>query len=736
MIQVKNNYTPGIILSALVVLLFSWTTVFGQSGYERQHRRGNLWENITNDGVIGSMAAWDFQTSVPMGLYPGFRGYTHPVGNEFDAIGTYANANFHNFRSGLWIMVKDMTVPSPPPKYNPKKVDYELYLSGYQGDPYGVLSERKPLEFSENYIENEGFNPLLPEEMIYGEWHTNTGISVTRRSYVWSYPSYDDFIIYDYKLKNTGKIVSLEGDTLIENIASQTLSDVFFLFHSAISVSTKSQINFYDALGAVAAGAFGWKAEAYHDFYGIDMNNELVYSYNYNGGKAPTPWGAAEYDVKENEIWKQKFGDELQSPAAFGWLALYASPTNGTDRSSPAPDVLRVDVHKGGTFNGQDLDLEKFTPLERPKKDFHDFAQTPTVQEDWGNDGNRMNMYSLSYGPYTLDPGDSVRFIVAEIAGVMDYNQVIQGDTSGWFPDSTIAAIRRNAEFAKQAVQWGRGATVDGMPLAADVPEPPPGPSCSAVNASVGSETPIIAVTWDKTAETKTITDNSGSVFYDGATDLDGYRIYRSRDFQYVSETQAPVLRGAAWTCIDTIPASEAASYWDPDQGKYFYEDADVEFGNRYGYYVSAYDSDPNSWTSANGEVVTDLPELESGSYNRTPPTSATPGPVYEFDIYAAPNPYIYNQQDRSFGLSDPYKIEFRNLPDRCTIRIYTLAGDLIRTLVHKPDAIGNLTGSESWDQKSESGLLVAPGLYIYHVENQSDQVSKDELTGKLMIIR
>ncbi|TLY27197.1 MAG: hypothetical protein E6K56_11835 [Ignavibacteria bacterium] len=488
------------------------------------------------------------------------------------------------------------------------------------------------------------------------------------------------------------------------------------------------------------AGAFGWQPGAYHDFYHIFDNFTLFFSTNYNGGRAPLrpPWTpAVDFDpfpVKANDAWKQKFGDELESPSGFGWVALYASPTNGIPRPSPRPDVLRIDTHKGGLFQGAPLDLE-FATLSKGKKFFYDLATTPDTQAALGNRGNRMNFYTLSYGPYTLAPGDSVRFVLAEIAGVMDYNEVNAGDPQNHYPDSTIGAVRGNAVNARNAVQWGLGATINGIPLAADAPEPPPGPHADAVNASVGTERPSIGVTWDKVAETAQISDGSGGTFYNGISDLDGYRIYRSTDFQYSSETAPPVFRGAAWRLIADIPKAVFSGYWDPALNRYRLVDTAVSFGFKYGYYVSAYRSHPTRWTSANGAVVTNLPELASGDYGRTLPTSAAPGPVASFDIFAVPNPFVYNDPARSFGVTDPYQVEFRNLPERCAIRIYSVMGDLVRTLEHQPDSRGNVFGSETWDQKSNSGLLVAPGLYLFNVQSETAGLD-GTFTGRLMIIR
>lgn len=720
-------------LAILCCVILSLTNAAAQIVDDKQHTRGRIWENVRNDGWIGSLGAWDYLVPFPLGLFPGFDGFIHPIGGEENAINTFANANFHNFRSGCWIVVKDMLIPGTPPDFTPTPTDFEAYLAGIQQDTYGVESTREPIFLMQNFIETPDFNPLLPEEMTQASWHTNTGITVRRHSYVWAYPNYRDFIIYDYTFKNTDQMVSTLTGEIVPDFPQQTLRDVYFVFHSGVSVSTKSQINFHSELTAVQAGAFGWQPGSYHDFYHVSDDSTLAYSTNFNGGKEPTPFDP--FPLKQGEVWKQKFGDELQSPAAFGWLALHADPTDGVPRNSPKPDALRIDSHKGGTFQGQDLDMEFFRITSNaPKKRFHDFARLSGIPSTPEN-GRRMNFYTYSYGPYTLEPGDSVRVVIAEIAGVMDYADVIAGDPDGNFPDSTIAAIERNAEFARQAVSWGLGATVDGMALAADAPEPPPGPATDAVNASVGRENAIIAVTWDQTAENTAITDGSGAVFYDGLADLDGYRIYRSTDFQFVSDTEPPAFRGAAWELLADIPKSEFNQFFDDELGRYKFEDATVSFGFRYGYYVSAYRSNPGPWTSANGTLVNDLSELESGDYNRTPPVSAAAGPVTSFDVYAVPNPYVFNDPDRNFGLGDPLRIEFRNLPERATIRIYTISGDLIRTIAHGPDERGNLSGTAAWDQKTDSGLLVAPGLYVYHIKSRTEGLST-ALTGKLMVIR
>jgi hypothetical protein len=106
-----------------------------------------------------------------------------------------------------------------------------------------------------------------------------------------------------------------------------------------------------------------------------------------------------------------------------------------------------------------------------------------------------------------------------------------------------------------------------------------------------------------------------------------------------------------------------------------------------------------------------------------------------EFDKkpYVVPNPYLgaASFEPQRFAVSGrgERRIEFRNLPQNCTIRIFTINGELVQTLYHT----GSITqGFIAWDLRSKDNLEVAPGLYIYHLE------SKDlgSFVGKFAIIK
>jgi hypothetical protein len=83
-------------------------------------------------------------------------------------------------------------------------------------------------------------------------------------------------------------------------------------------------------------------------------------------------------------------------------------------------------------------------------------------------------------------------------------------------------------------------------------------------------------------------------------------------------------------------------------------------------------------------------------------------------DVYPVPNPY-YNVSSLEL---DQFRreIKFVNLPPaKTTIRIFNLAGDLVRVLTKDDPASAELV----WDVLTTSGLPVASGLYIYHVDAQ-----------------
>lgn len=104
-------------------------------------------------------------------------------------------------------------------------------------------------------------------------------------------------------------------------------------------------------------------------------------------------------------------------------------------------------------------------------------------------------------------------------------------------------------------------------------------------------------------------------------------------------------------------------------------------------------------------------------------------------NVKVVPNPYIvYNEWQQSNLLR---RVRFINLPNRCTIRIFNLNGELVRTLNHRETTAegkgvgNNAGGDEWWDLLGEGRELVASGVYIFHVESEVGSQ-----TGKFAIVR
>ncbi|RMD98506.1 MAG: T9SS C-terminal target domain-containing protein [Calditrichaeota bacterium] len=73
------------------------------------------------------------------------------------------------------------------------------------------------------------------------------------------------------------------------------------------------------------------------------------------------------------------------------------------------------------------------------------------------------------------------------------------------------------------------------------------------------------------------------------------------------------------------------------------------------------------------------------------------------------PNPYY----GRNVEETDPVNrfITFTHLPETATIRVFTLAGKLVKTIEHKS------TQFEKWDLRNDAGIPVASGIYIVHID-------------------
>ena len=157
--------------------------------------------------------------------------------------------------------------------------------------------------------------------------------------------------------------------------------------------------------------------------------------------------------------------------------------------------------------------------------------------------------------------------------------------------------------------------------------------------------------------------------------------------------------------------SSDRSRYFDNDLNKWNYKDNTVQVGVGYFYAVTSVDSSDN----------------ESGFTNRNTDAlvTATLPEETALNVSVFPNPFRLVSGLPTSG--EENSIIFTHLPAVCTIRIYTLSGDLVRTLEHdNPNS-----GEEIWDQLSDSRQKTAAGVYLYTVESDVGTAK-----GTLMLIK
>jgi hypothetical protein len=87
--------------------------------------------------------------------------------------------------------------------------------------------------------------------------------------------------------------------------------------------------------------------------------------------------------------------------------------------------------------------------------------------------------------------------------------------------------------------------------------------------------------------------------------------------------------------------------------------------------------------------------------------------------VRVVPNPYLvsslYEEEFLVFRREPIRQLKFINLPPQCTIMIFTIDGDVVKTLNH-----ASSDGTETWNMKGDGGREIAPGIYIYQVKTDT----------------
>lgn len=115
--------------------------------------------------------------------------------------------------------------------------------------------------------------------------------------------------------------------------------------------------------------------------------------------------------------------------------------------------------------------------------------------------------------------------------------------------------------------------------------------------------------------------------------------------------------------------------------------------------------------------------------------------PENKGQVYIYPNPYCLDAGYRRLGFegrthddlpADKVRaVHFANLPPRCTIKIFSLDGDLVRKIEHDLDPSDPNSSHDQWNLINRNYQRVVSGLYYWTVESPDGQTQ----IGKLAVI-
>ncbi|HEX9974713.1 MAG TPA: hypothetical protein VGD14_21795 [bacterium] len=553
--------------------------------------------------------------------------------------------------------------------------------------------------------------------------HVPLGLNVHLETYAWNYGYADAFVILNCTIKN---------------ISNYRIKDIYIGMWVDASVANMNYTNIY-----VPGGGFSW----YDNLNGFDSEYNMAYQYDLDGdnGYAESYLGIRglgasvpreTYQVHYNQ-WQWSTVSDAQFPDYF---------MPGTDKerydkmshtpSGPLPDqsaswmiLLSMgslgDLAPGDSLNGVFAIVcgfwgngESDSPARRKNLRLNsDWAQTAYNGEDVDGDG-KLDPNEDVNGNGILDPGEDDYRAELDLNhnGHWDPGEPVFGDGDGHLDiDEDIYENSRRGIHAHNGV-------IDRYIL----PSPPPSPKLLVVPGDRK-----VSLYWDDVPEK----------YEDPITreiDFEGYRIYSSPKTAG-SQEDATLL--AQFDLVDNLgydTGFRAIAHDTIIDGKqYNYKFVNDHLLNgwagEYFFAVTSYDK---------GNPANNLPSMESSINENV--TYAIPGKTVstteDRKIYVYPNPYNINAPWDGFGERDRM-IWFANLPGNATIRIYTLAGDLVDEINHHADTYDGSDiallqqrsrsekvkfsgGEHAWDLITKNDQAISTGLYLYTV--------KDEDTGKI----
>jgi hypothetical protein len=720
-------------LAVCLLFIFERTArpVAGPLLDSRVHKNGKLWVEVTNFGQFGTDgrqrgAIWpgtDLAGREARYINRGgmFLGGIVPsdgtAGPDLNPIGDLDTLVAEGLSAWSVVDFRE-TFPHYSDSRSAVQVRSSLTNSQFYS-PAAVSEEDFVTVYTDTFLSAKGARFVPPKHQ------RALGIEVIEKSYQFSLPFAEDIVFFDLVFKNIGK-------NYIRNFYAGFFADndmqCLGVPQDGLTPGTDGQQD--DATGFMVVNSTGdtvntaWVVEPDGD-YGCmaGVVGVRVLRPTTRDGRVSFNWWMSDTDINTKDDW---------GPVTRN---IYTGESNSRDPiGSPQTDPEKYILLSNGSF-----DDPQFDPI---RKEFN-----PNIPG--GVDPNDNSRFLISFGPLgsrdstiadpadkmfgqtvkILAPGDSVLFTYAVIGGEGDgavasalrsfdpLSFVVWAKMPLSPPLCSTIRVDTDGDGYKGDDLDGDG-IIDTGDRVPDFKGPPPPPS-PPLRTILGDRT--ITLDWSA-ADPKspgydtndpTLPLNFKDPFIsddpntpeDESKDFEGFRVLRSKSgilgsFEVLAEfdladNEIGKNTGLVFKYTDHVP-----------NGEQFY------------YAVVSFDRGAPSFgiETLESSALINLTQLAAS----LPPT----GTFGDQPVWVEPNPYIERSGFEDTQLPDQRAIEnfriidFVNVPSPCTIRVFTVDGDLVQTLQHN-DANSSRA---RWNLLSRNTRPIASGIYIYAVETPSGE--------------
>ncbi len=692
----KQNRKIVFFLSGLLLLLIS--TESGVAQY------ANRWMNV------GSLHNWFSEIGNEKE-----QGYviSQQYGLQWPAIYDYQD---NQAAKGFWIGTTDFT-DSKGDFYPNKVVHIGPRVTG-EGEFYPVQFDliskfdapnvfvEGVLSF-EKQVEIDAVDPQLSaDRMFVNVVNSSIGLTMTRKIMQFSQQFNDNYMIYEYTFTNTG---NADDDSEIE-YSGKTLTDLYFYYQYRYSSvrQTRYLIGNKTGWGIMTMNDARGDGAANIGLYGDPADERFRAQFSWHGY---WPDKDVPYDNMGAPIWYQDNVTNhyiaafdtlgrIGAPQFCGILTLHADTEAGNSSDNPAQPQTTSFIESDMDLNFQNnqYDISKMTKeyalmtkgnmtprhawKVQPSGDFTTQKTEPAL----GTAGGYS--FANGYGPYTLEPGESVTIIMAEaVAGL---GRDMCNEIGKQYKNGQIDAKAKNTwvmtgrDSLFQTFRRIQNVYENGYVLP-DYPKPP-----KTFQVDGGGDR--IQLRWE--------------LFDENDPNVTGFRIYRVADR------------------LD----NPAELIYEAGSGERSYDDTSPVRGVGYYYYIETLGQN----IAANASLNIPATRLRSSRYyTQSYDPAFLKRPAGNLNVMrVVPNPFILSSDETRlrFGRNEPDKLAFFNIPGQCTISIYTEIGEKIYSMHHTDGS-----GDAYWNGVTMFNQIVVSGIYIAVVE---DEVTGDKKILKFVVIR